>query len=236
MMKSLNKKTWMYAVLLGLLLLHRAGFAHEEVNPMNRVSFQVEARREVANDWVTATMGISENGREVADLADRINKTMEWALEITRAQEGIKFRSGGYQTYPVYEKSRLKDWRASQQLIIEGNDVDRISKLLGQLQARLQLQSIQFSVSPKIRQQMEEILIKDVLEGYKTRAKLIQDSLGARGYQTIKININTSGGHPRPMMHRTAMSGAVHAEMAKPAFEAGSSHVSVQVNATIELD
>ncbi|MGB5726898.1 MAG: SIMPL domain-containing protein, partial [Thiogranum sp.] len=117
----------------------------------DQVSFQVEVGRDVENDLVTAILNVTAEALKPAKLADTINSNMSWALEQARANQKVKSRSGAYQTYPVYEDKKIVRWRGRQELQLESQDVDQLSELVGTLQSRLQMQSLQFSVSPDKR-------------------------------------------------------------------------------------
>lgn len=202
---------------------------------MRRVSFRVESEREVANDWLRASLAVTDEDADPARLADRVNRAMAWALERARAEKGVKVESGGYSTHPVYDDGRIRRWRASQQLWIEGRDFDAATRLLGTLQERLQLQSLRFSVSPERRRELEDALIEEALAAFQARAELVRKKLGASAYEIVQLGIGTSGGAPppRPMME---MRAASMSKVAEPAVEGGTSRLGVGVDATIELD
>jgi predicted secreted protein len=203
----------------------------------NRVSFRVERSREVDNDWVTAVIGVTHEDSDPARLADRINVDMSWALKTAKARQGLRVRSGGYRTHPVEDPKRaqLRRWRGSQDLIVEGADAKLVSDLLGELQSRLQLQSIVFRVSPERLRKVETELVDEALDAFRARAEGVRAKLGARGYEIVHIQLETPGGPPvRPMPMR-AMAMA-EASVAPPALEGGTSTLRVGASATIELE
>lgn len=203
--------------------------------PEDQVSFQVEAGREVDNDRAVALLAVTAENREPAQLAREVNEAMHWALDQLRGQSLIKSRSGGYQTFPVYDDGKIVRWRARQEVQLETGDVKALSQMLGVLQTRLQIQSLQFSVSPEKRQAVESSLIEEALAAFRQRAQLIRKSLDAESYSLMDINVNTGGTqHPVPLMRAEAMSAAVKASV-PPAFEQGTSRVTVQVNGRINL-
>ena len=217
---------------LALLLLVAAPVrAHEEDSAMNRVSFQVEVSREVANDQVVATLGVTEEGADAAELADRVNRTMAWALEQTRV-EAVRVASGSYQTHPVYEKGVIRRWRASQDIVLESGDHARVVELIGVLQQRLLLRSLRFRVSPERRRAVEDELIDEALGAFQARAARVQKSLGRRGHAIVHLSLGTGGRAPPPgpVMRMEA------AQLAPPATAAGASTLSVSVSGSIELE
>ena len=123
-------------------------WADSEPSPeMNRVRLQAQSSRPVPNDLMRVVLSAQGEDRDPAKLADTINRTMGWALKKARATEDVTVQSGGYQTYPVYQEGKIVRWRASQQLVLESGDRDRMTRLVGELQSRLQLGSLAFSVA-----------------------------------------------------------------------------------------
>jgi len=211
--------------------------AAEDPPPMRRVDFSVQASREVANDWVRAVVGVTDEDGDAAKLADRVNQAMAWALERARAKSGISAKSGGYSTFPVHDprKGERRFWRASQDLLLEGADPRAMSELLGELQSRIQLRSIDFTISPAQRRKVEDELIDEALAAFLARAERVRQRLAGRGYQIVQISINTSGGAPPVPMLRATMA-MDSANPAPPALEAGTSELVTNVSGSIQLE
>jgi predicted secreted protein len=207
--------------------------ADSENATLNRVSFEVERSRGVENDRITAVVGVTDEDSEAPRLADRVNRTMKWALEKSRAVSAVETHSGSYQTHPVHEDGKIRRWRASQDLVLTSGDVEALTSLVGELQSRLLVRSVTFSVSPERRHKVQDELISECLEAYQRRAALIQAGLSARGYALVDLGIDTPSHGPAPRMARLQ---SFDAEIAAPAFEAGESELTVRVRATIELE
>jgi len=199
----------------------------------NQIHFQVERSRAVDNDRMQAVLSVTAEDASAARLADQINRTMDWAVKTAKTKPDIEVRSGNYRTYPVYSKDKIQRWRAVQELILEGADFAALSNLIGQLQERLQVASINFSVSPARRATVEDELIAQALDAFKQRAELVRKRLEAKGYRIVDAAINTGGGQPAPIMMRAAAMEA--SSIAPPAVEAGTSTLSVNVSGVIEL-
>jgi len=218
------------------LVLLQPGMAVADKDQItDQVSFQVGVSRHVDNDRVVALLTVDAEDRDPAQLADTVNQSMAWALERARADKLVSVRTGGYQTYPVYDERKIVRWRARQELYLESADVDRLSQLTGQLQERLQVQSLQFSVSDDRRKEVEAGLVEQVLTDYQQRAGLIARALGAKSYQLVEVAIQT-GEPDRPNPLRAeAMSMASRAAVAPPAMESGTSRVTVEASGSIRL-
>jgi len=207
--------------------------AAEEAPRYNQIHFQVERSRPVDNDRMHAVLSLTAEDDNAARLADQINRTMDGALKTAKTKTKIEVRTGGYRTHPVYDKDKIRRWRATQELILEGSDFAELGGLIGQLQERLQVASINFSVSPARRAAVEDELIAQALDAFKQRAELVRKQLAAKGYRIVDVSINTGGGQPVPIMMRAAAMEA--ASVAPPAVEAGTSTLTVSVSGVIEL-
>ena len=207
--------------------------AADEAPRYNQIHFQVERSRPVDNDRMQAVLNLTAEDDNAARLADQINRSMDAALKTAKARAKVEVRTGSYRTYPVYNKEKIQRWRATQELILEGADFTELGSLIGQLQERLQVASINFSVSPARRAAVEDELIAQALDAFKQRAELVRKQLAAKGYRIVDVSINTGGGQPVPIMMRAAAMEA--ASVAPPAVEAGTSTLTVSVSGVIEL-
>lgn len=221
-------------ILIALMSVPATAAAAGDAPRYNQVHFQVERSRPIHNDRLHAVLSYSAEDDSAARLAEAINRTMDWALKLAKARPKIEARSGDYRTHPVYDKERIRRWRGTQELLLEGTDFADMGNLIGQLQERLQVGSISFSVSPARRAAVEDELIAQALAAFQQRAELVRKQLAARGYRLVDVSINTNGGPPTPVMRGLAME-AMDKAVAPPALEAGTSLLGVNVSGTIEL-
>jgi len=117
----------------------------------NLVRLQAQQSESVSNDTMHVTLNTYAEMKNASKLAARINGDMEWALALAKQDPAIKVRTGGYQTWPVTRKDVTSTWRGSQDLILESLDTERLSELTGKLQAKLQVKSMNFTVSDEKR-------------------------------------------------------------------------------------
>jgi predicted secreted protein len=208
--------------------------AADDTPRYNQIHFQVERNRPIDNDRMHAVLSLTAEDDNAARLADQVNRTMDGALKTAKARPKIEVRTGSYRTYPVYDKNKIRRWRATQELLLEGSDFTELGNLIGQLQERLQVDSINFSVSPARRAAVEDELIAQALDAFKQRAELVRKQIVTKGYRLVNVSINTGGGQPVPLMRGMAME-AMEKSVAPPAIEAGTSILSVSVGGVIEL-
>ena len=207
--------------------------AADDTPRYNQIHFQVERSRPVENDRMQAVLSLTAEDDNAARLADQINRSMDWAVKTAKMRPKVETRTGSYRTYPVYNKEKIQRWRATQELWLEGSDFAELANLIGQLQERLQVASINFSVSAERRRIVEDELIAQALDAFKQRTELVRKQLAAKGYRIVDVSLNTGGAQPMPVMMRTAAMEA--ASVAPPALEAGTSTLSVNVSGVVEL-
>jgi predicted secreted protein len=220
----------------GCLLLAATSIVAAE-NPLryNTVELQAEAQREVQNDLLNANLYVELNDPNPAALANAINKSVNDALRIAKEFKGVKVRSGNNQTYPVYAKGNvLQGWRGRAELRIESKDFEAASRLIGKLQADMQLASMTFAVSPEARRAVENELITEAIGAFKARAEIVKAALAGRGYKLQRLNVANGYNVPQPRLAMARVAAAA-AEVAAPNLEAGVSVVTVTANGAIEV-
>ncbi len=224
------------SLLSGLLLTSGYGLADETIS-YDQISFAVSAEKEVENDVLTATLFAEQTGQNTAELSDAVNKAITWAMDIAKKQKAIESRTLGYTTNPVYKNGRVDGWQVRQSIKLKSKDSKALSGLLGELQEKLRVQSIAYSISTGVRKATEETLISEALASFKNRAAQIQANMERSEYRVVQLDIQTAGDFPQPM-YRAASSGAMmmsDAAPAAPSLNAGKQKVRVSVNAQIEL-
>jgi predicted secreted protein len=221
-------------VFVAVLLAAVPALAAQDAAPRDQVSFRVEATREVPNDWIAATLGVEEESSDAVKLAARVNQRMAAALALATGDQRLTVSSGAYQTQPVYDRTRIARWRASQDLVIETAEVGALADMAGKLQAQgLLLRGVTFSVAPETKKRVDDELIVEALSEFRERAGMIARGLGRRGWNLVQLTLGESG-LPSPFQERTMALEA--APGAAPAFESGRSTLRVEVNATVELE
>lgn len=219
---------------LGLGSPALAGNGSEGSGNYDLVSLQAQSSREVANDRMEATLVAEAEGIDPAALADTVNDVIRRALKTAAAFKTVDTRSGNYQTFPVYDKQRVVRWRVRHELRLSSSDFPALTRLIGQLQENMQLNALDFSVSPATRKAAENHLIAEGIAAFKERAEIVRSSLGASSYRIRDLHIDTANGAPRPVLYARAMGTATGAAT-PPAIEGGTSRIAVTVSGTVQM-
>jgi predicted secreted protein len=221
-------------VLATLLLLSFAAYA--EAEPYNRVDFQVEAARDISNDLLTTRMSLEIQDKQPSQVAQRMNTAFNQALQKAASFNAVKTRSGTQNTYPIYGKNnQIEAWRGHGELHIESRDFKAAGELIMQLQNTLQLNDVQFGIAPDTRTSLETALINEAIKAFQNRAEAIRAAMGATRYKTVHFSINTGGLPPRYQVAVMRSTMVASVPVAEPEFASGETHMTVQINATIEL-
>jgi predicted secreted protein len=220
--------------LLSLTLLSPALMAGQKTKTYDRIQLNADASMQVENDTLSARLYAQREGSDLSRLADEVNRKITQAVARVKQVEGVTLQTQGYHTYPVYQQQRLSGWRVRQSIHLESRDAAKLSRLLGELQSSLALESLQYNVSPAQRQTAEEQLIGQAIDAFQQRAALVTKQLGRSDYRLVEMHINTSGEVIQPRRLRAGVM-AMEASVAPPSLEAGSQTLQVNVSGTIEL-
>lgn len=226
-------KPVLHAIILLLLGLAGTASADDDDVRYNQVRFQVQSQQSVVNDRMDVLLGVHDEDTDPAKLANRINQDMTWALEIAKKFPSLKVSTGNYRTQPLYHKSEMRGWRADQDLKIRGKEFAAIGALVGKLQERLQVRSVDFSVTEDRRRGVEDQLTRQALDAFEAKARLVADQLGFKAWRIVDLGISSGGTIFRPQGQVFARAAAE--AVASPGFEGGESDLVVSVSATVEL-
>jgi len=210
--------------------------AHESEPTYDRVSLSVSAERDVENDLLVAIVYAEHQAQRQQTVSNKVNEAVRWALDKARLSSGVKVQTTQYNTSPIYNKRVITGWRARQSIRLESNDAEQLSELIGDLQQRLSIGSVNYAVSKAARDLVEESLTSEALAQFGRRADLITRDLGRKSYRIVQMNINTQGRRPQPIAYATRGVAAAMEKTSAPAIEAGVQTVTVNVSGTIEVD
>lgn len=229
----------MQRFLFALLLVFSVSVCAAEQAPRyNQVSLEADVSREVQNDVMNATLYSEMNDANALQLTQKLNKVGNDAIATAKQYKNVKVRTGYNQTYPVYDRNnKLTGWRGRTEVRLEGKDFAAVSDLIGALQTTMQLGGVSFAVSPELRRDTQNELMKEVVTAFRQRADILRQALGAKNYKLRDMSVNTSGRIARPVvMAATRAKFSAESADEAPAFEAGTSEIQVSAVGTVELE
>jgi len=199
----------------------------------DRIHLSASAQQKVENDTLVVTLYAQEEGRAAVPLTHKVNENIRWGVELIKKDGRFKVQTGSYATYPVYHNNKISGWRVRQTLVLEGKALEQASEILGELQKRLSIQGMHFTVSAPLRDRTDDALINEALAAFRHRAEQVVREMGRKDYRIVQIRLDTSGGQrPYP-----AAGGVVMMEKSSgPAVASGEQVVRVTARGTIELE
>ncbi|MEN8175401.1 MAG: SIMPL domain-containing protein [Pseudomonadota bacterium] len=219
-------------LLLLTFTLGTAATAAEEAPRYDQVSFSVDAVQATPNDLLVAVMYAEAEGLDATPLAQQVNEAIAWALVAAKSRQEVDVQTLDYRTQPIYQDGRINGWRVSQSLRLQSGDGQVLSVLMGELQERLAMRSLDYRISSEKRGEVQETLIKKAIKAFRTRAEMVTTAFGGSGYRLVDVQVDTSGDRPIPRPYATR---AMAMEAAAPPIEAGTQDLRVEVSGTIEL-
>ncbi|MDZ7642260.1 MAG: SIMPL domain-containing protein [Desulfurivibrio sp.] len=235
----IGKKSLVVLTLGCWLLITPVGRAAAETVPGPNDGFTVHLRatagKEVANDLLTATLGLERRGEDSGRLATAVAKRMQRALGEAQGYPEVKVETGAYRTLPVYQRrdgvGELVGWRVRQQLRLESTDIEAATALIGRLQGfELQLQNLDFTISKEQKEQHRAELTTAALAAWREKAQVAVQGLGGESWRPHEVRIEAQ--HPGSPRALAARVDNTPAESLPPALEAGISELRITVSGT----
>lgn len=225
------------AVLLSSLLgMSYSASAETDQKPQYRlIQLQADATREVTNNQMEAVLFTELNSNSPAELSQNITKVLNEAMRQAAKYPQVKVSTGAQSTYPVYDdKNKLKSWRSRAQIELKSIDFKATSDLIAALQNNMQVQSINFSVSDTERKRVENELMVEASQAFQQRARLLQQSWQATGYELVSLDLNAVNNERPPIMYAMKARGAADA-MESQNVQGGNSELRVNASGSVQL-
>ena len=196
-----------------------------------RIQFDAYAYQLVENDAMRATLFVEVGDSTPTGANSRVTRAANEALRQLRRDKDLQVRSGAYRSYPTSDKGNITGWRARSELIIESEKPARVSAAIASVSDIMQLSSVAFYVSPKLRDEVEGTLEDQAIKAFLNKAQRIAESFGATQFQVSEATVINEGGAspPQPMMRAMAADSAAVA----PEFNSGTTRLSVTVSGAI---
>jgi uncharacterized protein YggE len=184
-------------ILLSALTL--ALHAHAQTTPAGPVTsgtaVVVPAFGEVkrANDEATVVFAVEEQDKDRAAATARVNQKMKQGTDIVRgADPQAELKTVGYYTYPVYPdvpdtprplanaaaRRVPVGWRVGQSLEVKTRNLDALPKTVAAAQKALNLNNIDYHLSPSTAKQLDAELIAATWRNLNERTASIARAMG----------------------------------------------------------
>ena len=228
---------------LALLAFSFVLSAHADANvaqPNNVIAFNVEAERQIERDLMQVNLFYQSEGKNLSELNKTVNARLNKAIGIAKQYPAVAIQGNTRNTMVQYDgKGKQSGWLARVELMLESKDSQALSDVINALNDTLAIENISASVSDEKLTHVENELTQAVLEKFKNKALLIQNTLQMKNYRVMDLNISAANEHNyAPVYYEpTAKSALTLSESASNAvpLENGKETVRMRVEGRIEL-
>jgi predicted secreted protein len=205
--------------------------------PRNVLNLSASGAVEVAQDWLTLTLGVTREGSAPASVQLQVRQALDAALELIKpmaAPAAMEVRSGALSLQPRYGRDgKITGWVGSGELVLEGSDFARIGAAAGKVQT-LVVSSAGFGLSREGRTRVEAQAQSLAVERFRNRASELAHAFGFSGYTLRELTVSGDAqDNPGPRPRMLAM--AAPAADAPLTLEGGKTAVVVSINGAIQL-
>lgn len=206
----------------------------------NVIAFNVEAERQIERDLMQVNLFYQSEGKNLSELNKTVNARLNKAIGIAKQYPAVAIQGNTRNTMVQYDgKGKQSGWLARVELMLESKDSQALSDVINALNDTLAIENISASVSDEKLTHVENELTQAVLEKFKNKALLIQNTLQMKNYRVMDLNISAANEHNyAPVYYEpTAKSALTLSESASNAvpLENGKETVRMRVEGRIEL-
>ncbi|MCL4182247.1 MAG: SIMPL domain-containing protein [Burkholderiaceae bacterium] len=221
-----------------------AAFAQEEsARPRHRaerapqLSVSATAYRDVVQDRITVTLYAERESPQPAGGQTQVSELLGPVIARLKARDGLEVRTSSYRTDPVWQQSRIVGWRTRGSIQVSAPPSEDFNRLIGELAATLNVESVGAWLSREARLAVERELIAEAVAAFRAKADTASRALGFADYTVRDVSVGTPGPVPPEPMPRAMMSRAAAADAARVARAAadGKTTVTVTVSGRVAL-
>ncbi|WP_139111738.1 SIMPL domain-containing protein, partial [Acidithiobacillus thiooxidans] len=177
------------------------------------------------NTLMVAQLQASATGPNAADLGQKVNAKMRWALQQTGKADHVQAQTMNYHTQRDYVDGKPDGWTVQQTLQVSAPQSSRLDQLLGDLQSRLELVSMQAAPTESARESAATAAAHQAIQRFKQRANNFCKDFGYAQSVLNSVQINTLRSSPGPVMMMAARTPVASAP--------GESAMSVEVSGSV---
>ena len=217
-----------------------AGFSqtNEQPLPAQRVNLSAQSSVQVAQDLLTLSLNTTREGADAQVVQNQLKAALDAGLVLARKDaraQLMEVRTGRFGLSPRYSRDgKMTGWQGTAELVLEGQDVARISETAGKL-TTLTVSSASFGLTPAQRQEAQAQAQNQAIALFRQRATEIAKAFDFVAYTLGEVSVNFEEGVPPGYRGPMMAARSVAAEAAPVPVEAGLASVSVTVSGSVQL-
>ena len=202
----------------------------------NVITLEASASSQIPFDTVQASYFVEQVGRDPALLADTANRISAEALSEIKRAHGVSVHSGGYSTYPTYDRdNQPTGWRLRSELIVESRDFKTLSGITAKLSGTMALSSLNFSLSDDARRSEEARLLDEAIKAFRAKAMAATKAFGLDSFTVREVSIRTGGGNPAPRLAMASSLRVAVNDIAPVPVEGGKVRIELTVSGSVYM-
>ncbi len=191
------KKLVLACALSSSLLLASIPSAMAESLNYNVVSLSESVSQSLESDLVRITLNIQQEGKDRNAVASGVTQATNQVLAKIKQDKNIIGKISNRSGYPMSDyvngKTIKRGWRESVLIEIESSNFAAANQLMASVQNVANVQNMNYTVSDKKLKSFEKELTQDAIARFQDRAQNITQSLGARKYKIVNLDIGSTG-------------------------------------------
>lgn len=218
--------------------------AHAESPKTDVLSLSASATAEVTRDLLQLRFSTTREGKEAAAVQNELKQALDAALTEARkiAKPGqVELQAGNLSVYPRYAQARpgsggspqVTGWQGSVELLVQGRDMDAISRLSGRIQT-LSIANVSYGLSREAREKAEGEVVSQAIASYKAKAAAYAQQFGYLGFRIGEVSVNSDQPSQVMMAAAPRFKAMAVADEALPV-ESGKATVTVNVSGNVVM-
>ena len=188
-----------------LLLVFLFSSALQAKDDLPTIHYQVTESREVESDLLVASVNVQQSHSDAGAAFREVNEAVLKIIELAQQVEGVTLSSGGYHTssrqYGKKGKRRV-EWVVRQVLSMKTQHFPPLLNHLGEIQqAGGMVQSLNYTVSPDRKREIEDQLKVKAVSRFRARAADYAEAagMGREEWKLLTLSIDGQQAEPMPM-------------------------------------
>lgn len=206
--------------------------------PQRQIHLQAAGVVEVPADWLSFVLSTTVQGADPQSVQRQLKAAVDAALTEARKAESagqLEVRTGSFSLNPNYGRdNRISSWQGSAELVLQGRDFDRISRVAGSVRS-MTVARTEVSLSRELREQSETQALELAMAQFRSKSQQLAKGFGFTGYTLREVHVQAGPvmDGPAPVMMRMARAATV--EDAPVPVEGGKTSVRVSLSGSIQL-
>lgn len=224
-----------------LVLFFVLGGCYQEKEEENiertKLHFKEVANVQIVQDRYKAVLRYEVRGEKSDEVQGQLNQMMEKGTNVAKGKSEVEVSTARYNVRKNWDGKLRKysGWTAYQELILDTENKEEISDIVGELQKEgFLVSNFNAYLSKDKKAEYRNQLIKEALSRVKIRADLVASEMGKDSAKITEINIDSNRfPSPGPRVYHSRIS---EMSLKAPTIEESKQNISVTISVVVVLE